>query len=68
VYGVITSIAFRRDRGKAEYSYTFQGQTYTAGSAVMKNGRTKQLRTGAEVALVVDPTAPERATIRELYI
>lgn len=43
VPGLIANIWFHRDRGRVEYTYTYQGKTYHRGNAIMKSGRTKTL-------------------------
>jgi hypothetical protein len=68
VVGQITNISFRKDRGRVEYSYTYQSQAYSGGNAIMKNGKTQNLRSGNEVVLLVNPDDPKRALIRDLYI
>lgn len=65
--GRITGVAFRRDRGRVEYTYTVKDQTFHGGSAIMKTGQTKRLVVGEEVVVVVDPDNPKRALLRELY-
>jgi hypothetical protein len=68
VVGQITDVSFHRDRGRVEYSYTYQGQAYSGGNAIMKTGKTQKLRSGNEVVLLVNPDDPRRALIRDLYI
>ena len=68
VAGHITNIYFHRDRGRVEYSYTYQGQNYSGGNAIMKTGKTRQLHSGDQVVLLVNPDDPARALIRDLYV
>jgi hypothetical protein len=68
VVGQITDIAFYRDRGRVDYSYTYQDKQYLGGSAIMKTGKTQQLRSGNQVVLLVNPDNPKNALIRDLYI
>jgi hypothetical protein len=68
VNGQVTDISFFRDRGRVEYSYSFQGQNYSGGNAIMKTGKTLQLRPGSQVMLLVNPNEPKRALIRDLYV
>jgi len=68
VRGRITDVSFYRDRGRVEYSYTYEGQTYAGGNAVQKTGRSEALQPGGEVTLLVDPEKPQRAVIRDLYV
>ena len=68
VVGQITNISFYKDRGKVEYSYTYQSQSYSGGNAIMKTGKTQQLRSGSQVVLLVNSDEPKRALIRDLYV
>ena len=64
---ILSNVSFFRDRGRVDYIYTYQGQKYSSGSAVMKNGRTQALSVGQQIVVVVDPNNPKRAFIRDLY-
>jgi len=66
--GQVTDINFYRDRGRVEYSYVFEGQTYRGGNALHKSKRAKSLRRGDSVVVVVDSQNPKRAFIRDLYM
>lgn len=66
--GVVTSIAFFRGRGRVEYSYTFQGEKHTTSNAINRNGRTRKLREGQTVKVLVDPDNPKQAFIQEIYM
>lgn len=68
VPGQITGVRFYRDRGRVEFTYSYQGQIFSGGSAVMKTRRTEGLAPGIEAVLVVDKNNPKRALIRDLYI
>ena len=68
VTGQITDLSFFRDRGRVEYSYIYQGQNYSGGNAIMKTGKTLQLRPGSQILLLVNPNEPKRALIRDLYV
>jgi hypothetical protein len=68
VPGQVVKIFFFRDRGRVEYTYTYQGHTYRRGNAIMKTKRTKALELNSQVTLVVHPNKPERAVIRDLYV
>ena len=67
VRGKISSVQLRRDRGKVEYSYIFNHQEFNSGAQVHRNARTKALKSGELVNLIVDPANPRRAFIRHLY-
>jgi hypothetical protein len=66
--GEITGIGFFRGRGVVKYSYTFQGQKQASDNAINKNGRTRKLRVGQKVTVLVDPNDPKRAFIQEIYL
>ena len=66
--GVVTSIGFFRGRGSVEYTYTFQGEKQTSSNAINKNSRTRNLRVGQSVKVVVDPNNPKQAFIQEIYL
>jgi len=66
--GVVTRIGFFRGRGSVEYTYNFEGEKQTSSNAVNKNRRTRNLRVGQSVKVVVDRNNPKRAFIREIYL
>lgn len=66
--GVVTGISFFRGRGRVEYSYTFQGEKQMSGNAINRNSRTRKLRVGNKITVVVDRNDPRRAFIREIYL
>lgn len=67
VKGRIQSIGFIKDRGRVEYDYEYDGQSYHAGSAIWKNRETTKLQNGDEIVLIIDPDNPSRAFIASLY-
>jgi len=66
--GVVTSVRFFRGRGRVEYSYTVQGEEQIASNAISRNSRTRKLRVGQSVAVIVDRDDPKRAFIVEIYL
>ena len=66
--GVVTGLSFFRGRGRLEYSYTFQGEKQVSGNAINKNSRTRKLRVGQAVTVIVDRNNPKRAFIQEIYL
>jgi len=66
--GVVTRIGFFRGRGSVEYTYTFQGEKQTGSNAITKNRRTRNLRIGQSVKVVVDRNDSKRAFIWEIYL
>ncbi len=67
VPGRILRVSLARDRGRVEYQYSYQDQTYRAAHAVHKAGRARALRPNDAVTVVVDPENPRRAFIHDLY-
>jgi uncharacterized protein DUF3592 len=66
--GIVTGLNFFRGRGRVEYSYTFQGEKQLSGNAINKNSRTRKLRIGQPVTLLVDLGNPKRAFIQDIYL
>jgi hypothetical protein len=67
VRGQITAIDFNRDRGRAEYTFDYQGETYRASAPLHRHGRARALQVGEKVILMIDRQNPRRAFIRDLY-
>lgn len=67
VNGIITSIFFFRDRGRVDYSYTFEGKPYRRGNGIMKSRVTLHLEPNTNVILAVNPKNPKLAFIRDIY-
>jgi hypothetical protein len=65
---VILGVSFYRSRGRADFSYTYQGAEYTSGNLLMSSGPVKQLSRGQEVVVLVNPDNPKKAVIRDLFI
>jgi hypothetical protein len=65
---VIGNVFFFRDRGRVDYSYTFQGQNYIGGNALHKVKQTQALAAGQHVTVMVDRNNPKNAYIRDLYL
>jgi hypothetical protein len=64
----ITEASFFRDRGHIAYTYTWQDEKYFSGVVVCKTKRTRSLRVGQDVILILNPDRPKRAFIRDLYL
>lgn len=67
IIGLITSVSFFKDRGRIEYSYAMNGQSYKSGNAIMKNKKTLSFQDGDEIELLVNRSNPNRAFIKTLY-
>jgi hypothetical protein len=68
VTGQIKDIFFHRDRGTVQYSYTYLGQAFLSGNAIMKTRQTQKLQPGDQIILLINPEQPKRALIRDLYV
>ena len=68
VSGQITFVSLKRDRGRLDYTFNFEDETYESGVSIHRNAQTKELRSGAKIILLVDPKNPKRAFMRDLYI
>ena len=68
VRGRITKIDIRRDRGKVEYKYIYHGEERRSGAGIHRTKQTLKLKKNTWVTLMVDPTNPKRAFIRDIYI
>lgn len=64
----VSNISFFRDRGRVDFVYTYQGQKYIGGNAILKVKQTQALQIGEQVIVIVDRNNPKRAFIRDLYI
>ena len=67
VAATITSSNFSRGRGRIEFAYSFDGRQYSSGAAVHENGAVLILLSRAATTAIVDPQAPGKALLRDLY-
>lgn len=67
IFGTVAGIGFVRDRGRVEYSYSYQRREFRSGAAIMKNRATLEIRPGDRIVVVVDPASPGRALMEDLY-
>ena len=68
VPATISNVFFFRDRGRVDYSFTYNGQKYITGNALHKVKQTSELRVGDSVTVLIDRNNPKRACIRDLYL
>jgi hypothetical protein len=68
VVGQITNISIYKDRGRFEYTYTYQGQLYSGNNFIMKTKKSQHLRSNSQVVLLVNPDEPTQTLIRDVYI
>jgi hypothetical protein len=67
VSATISNVFFFRDRGRVDYTFTYNGQKYITGNALHKVKQTSELRVGDTVTVLLDRNDPRRTCIRELY-
>jgi hypothetical protein len=67
VPGNILSANFHRGRGRIEFSYFLQGEEYRGGAAVQDNYTVRRMLSRDEVIVVVDPSNPKKAFLRDLF-
>jgi hypothetical protein len=68
ITGKIEGVGFNRERGAIEVSYRYQGEDFNCRSAIFKSDLTKDLKSGKDILLVVDPEKPGKAYIKDLYL
>ena len=68
VPATISNVFFFRDRGRVDYTFTYNGQKYITGNALHKVKQTSELRVGDSVTVLIDRNNPKRACIRDLYL
>ncbi|MEK6221492.1 MAG: hypothetical protein N2D54_04525, partial [Chloroflexota bacterium] len=64
----ISAAGFFRGRGTLKYAYTFQGEKYTSSNQMLSTKRTKAVKVGQALIVMVDATKPKRAFIKDLYL
>jgi hypothetical protein len=67
VPGTIVSANFHRGRGRIEFIYFVQGVEYSGGAAVQENATVSRLLSRDEAIVVVDPSNPKKAFLRDLF-
>jgi hypothetical protein len=68
VPGKIESVWFRRGRGRVKFHYAYQGEDLQASSTIQRNMHTEGLHAGMDVRVVLDPTSPRRAAVKDLFL
>jgi hypothetical protein len=68
VPATISNVFFFRDRGRVDYTFTYNGQKYITGNALHKVKQTSELGVGDTVTVLIDRNNPKRACIRDLYL
>ena len=64
---VIQGIHFRRSRGTVNYTYVYQGTSYSTDNLVTAIGGAKKIDPNQEVTILIDPDNPQRAIIKSLF-
>jgi hypothetical protein len=68
ITGKIEGVGFNKERGAIEVSYHYQGEDFNSRSPIFKSDLTKDLKSGKDVALVINPVKPKKAYIKDLYL
>jgi hypothetical protein len=68
VTATIGNVFFFRDRGRVDYTFTYNGQKYITGNALHKVKQTSELKVGDTVSVLSVRNNPKRACIRDLYL
>ena len=68
VPATISNVFFFRDRGRVDYTFTYNGQKYITGNALHKVKQTSELRVGDSVTVLIDRNNPKHTCIRDLYL
>ncbi len=68
VDGVVTSVEFYRDRGTVEFTFPWEGEVWSVSRAIHKTDRTTALKKTQAVVVLVDPTNPKNAHLRDLFV
>jgi hypothetical protein len=65
--GVLTGVTAVKDRARLIFRFDHAGQTYECGCSVHLNQRTRRLKQGTDVVVVVDVVDPRRSLLRDLF-
>lgn len=64
----ITNISITKDRGRIDYTYKYGENEYKSWCAVMLTQRTRSLRLGEQVPVMLDSSNHRRAFLPDLYL
>jgi hypothetical protein len=67
VSGNLSEVAVVKDRAKLVFKFEYAGGAYECGCSVHLNRRSRKLKQGSAVAVLLDPADPRRALIRDLF-
>ena len=65
--GELVKVYFHQDRGRIDFTYTYQETKYSSSVAIHKNVHTRDFEVGQAVTVIVDPEKPDNALLAELY-
>lgn len=68
VKGQIVYVNLWKDRGRIEYIYEINGETYKAGTAVHRSKFVDSLTEGQVVDIIVSAKNPKKALIKDMYV
>jgi hypothetical protein len=67
VPGELKKVYFFQDRGRIDYSYTYEEKKYSGSVPIHKTVFTRELTVGQKVTLVIDKEHPDRSLLLDLY-
>ncbi len=65
--GELVKVYFHQDRGRIDFTYTYQDTKHTSSIAIYKNVHTRDFEVGQAVTVIVDPEKPDNALVADLY-
>jgi hypothetical protein len=65
--GELVKVYFHQDRGRIDFTYTYQETKYSSSVAIHKNANTRDFDVGQAVTVIVDPEKSDHALLAELY-
>lgn len=63
VSATVSHVWFSRDRGRIDFSYTYQGESFSTGVALSRTETTEGIRVGQRIEVLIDPANPKRAIV-----
>ena len=65
---LITKVHLAKDRGRVEFKYQLDNKTFSSWTPVHKTKQVLALNPGQSVSILVSPTSPSKAIIKDLYL
>ncbi len=68
VIGRVLSVDFYKDRGTVVYAFEHENREHKISRGIHKSARTRALKDGQAVVVVLDPENPQGALLRDLFV